>query len=67
MNSEKLKTSMEIIVSALSEKGYDPYDQLYGYLKENNPLYITRHKNARELIQSLDKKQIKCYIIRNMK
>lgn len=53
---------MEIIVSALKEKGYDPYSQVYGYLKENNPRYITQHRNARELIQTLDKRQIKEYV-----
>ena len=53
---------MEIIVSALKEKGYDPYAQLYGYLKENNPVYITQNKNARALIETLDKKLIKHYI-----
>lgn len=62
MNCEDFNASMKIIVSALKEKGYDPYAQLYGYLKENNPVYITQHKNARALIQILDKKLIKQYI-----
>lgn len=62
MNCEEFNTSMEIIVSAMKEKGYDPYAQLYGYLQEDNPIYITQHKNARTLIQTLDKKQIKQYI-----
>lgn len=55
-------TEMEIIVSALKEKGYDPYAQIYGFLQEGNVAYITKHKNARELIMTLDKKQIKQYI-----
>ena len=62
MNCEEFNASMEIIVSAMKEKGYDPYAQLYGYLQEDNPIYITQHKNARTLIQTLDKKQIKQYI-----
>ena len=53
---------MDMIVSALVERGYDPYAQLYGYLKENNPMYITKHRNARELIQTLDNNLIKQYI-----
>lgn len=64
MNSAEFNKSMEIIVSALKERGYDPYAQLYGYLQESNLMYITQHKNARELIQSLDKKLIKQYITR---
>ena len=62
MNCEEFNASMEIIVSALKEKGYDPYAQLYGYLKENNPVYITQNKNARALIETLDQKLIKHYI-----
>ena len=53
---------MELIVSALKERGYDPYSQIYGYLKENEPTYITSHNGARELIQKLDKKLIKQYL-----
>ena len=62
MNSAEFNKSMEIIVGALKERGYDPYAQLYGYLKENNLMYITQHRNARELIQTLDKNLIKQYI-----
>ena len=54
--------AMELIVSALKERKYDPYWQIYGYLQENNPTYITSHKGARELIKALDKKAIKDYI-----
>lgn len=62
MNSAEFNMIMEMIVSALKEKGYDPYAQLYGYIKENNALCITRYRNARELIQTLDKNLIKQYI-----
>ena len=62
MNSAEFNKSMEIIVEALKERGYDPYAQLYGYLKEDNPMYITQRRNARELIQSFDKKLIERYI-----
>ena len=64
MNCEEFNALMEIIVSAMKEKGYDPYAQLYGYLQEDNPIYITQHRNARTLIQTLDKKQIKQYIVK---
>ena len=62
MDAKEFDATMEIIISALKEKGYDPYDQLYGYLKEDNPIYITQHKNARTLRQTLGKMQIKQYI-----
>lgn len=54
--------AMELIVSALEERGYDPYSQIYGYLKENEPAYITSHKGARDIILDLDKKQIQKYL-----
>ena len=62
MNPVEINKSMEIIVEALIERGYDPYAQIYGYLQENNPMYITQYRNARELIQTLDKNLIKQYI-----
>ena len=57
---------MERIVSALKERGYNPYMQLYGYVTENEPSYITKHNNARELITTLDKEKVRIYV-QNMK
>lgn len=54
--------AMEKIVAALKEKGYEPYEQLYGYIKNNEPSYITRHNGARDLIITFNKKQIQQYI-----
>ena len=62
MNTAEFNKSMEIIVEALKERGYDPYAQIYGYLKENNPMYITQHKNARGLILTLDMNLVKEYV-----
>lgn len=45
---------MELIVYALKERGYDPYSQIYGYLKENEPAYITSYNGARDLIQKFN-------------
>ena len=57
---------MEYIIQAMREKGYDPYQQLRGYLLENEPGYITRYKDARTLIQTLDMDQVKRFV-REMK
>ena len=59
MDISCFEEKMVIIVQALLEKGYDPHAQLIGYLCYNDPLYITRHRNARELIQTMDKEQIR--------
>ncbi len=58
------ETVMKLIIDALAKRGYDPYMQLYGYIKENNPNYITSYNNARELIQTLDIKQVEAYVMR---
>lgn len=62
MESKEFYKTMELIVSALKERGYDPYSQIFGYLKENEPTYITSHNGARELILKLDKNSIFEYI-----
>ena len=62
MNDFVFYTAMEKIVAALKEKGYEPYEQLYGYIQNNEPAYITRHKGARDLILTLDKRQVQQYI-----
>lgn len=61
MEDTAFNEAMELIVSALKERGYDPYSQIFGYLKENKPEYITSHNSARELIQRLDKEKIATY------
>ena len=62
MEDEKFIAAMESIVSSIEEKGMDPYDQLYGYLTTGKEAYITRTGNARELIKTLEWKQVYDYI-----
>ena len=62
MSSQEFNKTMEYIIQAMREKGYDPYQQLRGYLLENEPGYITRYKDARTLIQTLDKEQVEQYL-----
>ncbi len=66
MDDRQFEIAMESIVAALKERGYDPYAQLYGYITENEPTYITSHKGARALIQTLDFEKVKQYV-REMK
>ena len=62
MDEKLFNATMELIVTALIEKGYDPYEQLTGYVSENEPCYITKHKNARQLIVTLDMERVKQYV-----
>ena len=62
LSSQEFNKTMEYIIQAMREKGDDPYQQLRGYLLENEPGYITRYKDARTLIQTLDKEQVEQYL-----
>lgn len=62
MKDTEFNKSMEVVVNALKERGYNPYMQLYGYVTENEPSYITKHNNARQLILNLNKEQVKKYV-----
>ena len=62
MNKENFEKTINEIIDALKEKGYEPYEQLEGYVSLDDNSYITRHNGAREKIQNLDKEQIKKYL-----
>lgn len=62
MLDTKFELTMEEIVRAISEAGYDPYDQLYGYVTKGKDEYITRNGNAREKIKQLKWREVKEYV-----
>lgn len=59
--------AMDEIVASLREAGFDPYEQLYGYIATGKEEYITRTGNAREKIKRLNWQQVKEFVekIRN--
>lgn len=59
---EKFEETIQYVVSVLKDAGYEPYEQLYGYLNTGNESYITRKGNARTLVTELDREQIWNYI-----
>lgn len=62
MDERQFIAAMDHIVAALRERGYDPYAQLTGYITENEPTYITSHKEARQLIVTLDMERVKRFV-----
>ncbi|SFH35850.1 Uncharacterized protein, UPF0297 family [Desulfotomaculum arcticum] len=46
------------VYEALKEKGYNPINQLVGYLLSGDPAYITSHKNARNMIRQLERDEL---------
>ena len=49
---------------AIQEAGYEPYDQLTGYITTGNDQYITRRRNARKIVTEMDPEMIKQYLKR---
>lgn len=56
---------MQAVYEALKEKGYDPINQIVGYLLSEDPTYITNHKNARALIRKLDRDELLHQLVKN--
>ena len=52
------KDILEIVYRALSEKGYNPVNQIVGYIMSGDPTYITSHKNARALIMKVERDEL---------
>ena len=59
-NQEKPNVADTIreVYAALQEKGYDPVDQIAGYLLSGDPTYITSYKNARSMILKVERDEI---------
>ena len=53
------------VYSALTEKGYNPVNQLVGYILSEDPTYITTYKNARALIRKVDRDDLLQAMLRN--
>ena len=49
---------------AIQEAGYEPYDQLTGFVRTGNDQYITRRRNARKIVTEMDPEQIRQYLKR---
>ncbi len=56
-NDDMRKTLIQVY-DALVEKGYDPINQLVGYILSEDPTYITNHGNARNLIRKIDRDEL---------
>ena len=54
----KVGDVLEIVYHALSEKGYNPVNQIVGYIMSGDPTYITSYKNARSLIMKAERDEI---------
>ena len=53
-----VKEVIKLVYSAMAEKGYNPVNQIVGYIMSGDPTYITSHKNARSLIMKVDRDEL---------
>ena len=65
-----MRTVLRSVFDALNEKGYNPINQIVGYLLTEDPTYITNHHNARALICRIDRDEllqelVRCYLFDN--
>lgn len=49
---------LEIVYKALKEKGYNPVNQIVGYIMSGDPTYITSHNNARSIILKVERDEL---------
>ena len=66
-DKEKMRKTLRTVFDALTEKGYNPVNQIVGYLLTEDPTYITNYNNARSLICKLDRDElmqalVRCYL-----
>lgn len=54
----QVKEVLDIVYHALSEKGYNPVNQIVGYIMSGDPTYITSHRNARSLIMKVERDEL---------
>ena len=52
------KEILTSVYNSLQEKGYNPINQIVGYILSEDPTYITNHNNARTLIRKLDRDEL---------
>ncbi len=66
-NEEELeiKHILMEVYDALNEKGYNPINQIVGYILSEDPTYITNHKNARSLIRKIDRDELLNILVRS--
>ena len=55
---DEIKDILTSVYNSLQEKGYNPINQIVGYILSEDPTYITNHMGARTLIRKLDRDEL---------
>ena len=62
---QQMKQVLTTVYDALREKGYNPINQIVGYILSEDPTYITTHNNARSLIRKVDRDELLRAMVRS--
>lgn len=70
-DKENMRDILRNVFDALNEKGYNPINQIVGYLLTEDPTYITNYNNARSMICKIDRDEllqelVRCYLFENI-
>ena len=60
----EMRKVLTTVYDALREKGYNPINQIVGYILSEDPTYITTHNNARNLIRKIDRDTLLQYLVK---
>lgn len=61
---DEIKMILTNVYNALQEKGYNPINQIVGYILSEDPTYITNYNNARALIRKIDRDELLQELVR---
>ena len=62
---EEMRVVLTQVYDALKEKGYNPINQIVGFILSEDPTYITTHNNARSLIRKVDRDELLQELVKN--
>lgn len=62
---ESIRVILTTVYKSLEEKGYNPLNQIVGYILSEDPTYITTHNNARNLIRKIDRDDLLEALLKN--
>ena len=62
---QEIRNILTLVYDALKEKGYNPINQIVGYILSEDPTYITTHNNARSLIRKIDRDELLAELVKS--
>ena len=64
-SEKEMHNALQSVYDSLKEKGYNPINQIVGYILSEDPTYITNYNNARALIRKIDRDELLRSLVKN--